>query len=95
MKSIELSLLAIAAVLAGGCMSVQLYDGPKRDRDEVARITGDPVVTAGSPVTVILRQVDGRDIGVSPLRPVLRDAVICPGATPCSRQRSIAPRKSA
>ncbi|GFE81266.1 hypothetical protein GCM10011487_32660 [Steroidobacter agaridevorans] len=65
MKSIELSLLAIAALLAGGCMSVQLYDGPKRDRDEVARITGDPVVTAGSPVTVILRQVDGHDIGVT------------------------------
>lgn len=65
MKSIELSLLAIAAVLAGGCMSVQLYDGPQRDRDEVARITGDPVVTAGSPVTVILRQVDGHDIGVT------------------------------
>lgn len=65
MKSIELSLLTIAAVLLGGCMSVQLYDGPKRDRDEVARITGDPVVTAGSPVTVVLRQVDGRDIGLT------------------------------
>ena len=33
--------------------------------DEVARITGDPVVTAGSPVTVVLRQVDGRDIGLT------------------------------
>jgi hypothetical protein len=59
------SALASAAVLAGGCMSVQLYDGPKRDADEVARISGDPVVTAGSPVTVILRQVDGHDIGVT------------------------------
>lgn len=65
MKSVQLSLLAIGAVLAGGCMSVQLYDGPKRDRDEVARVTGDPVVTAGSPVTVVLRQVDGRDIGLT------------------------------
>ena len=69
MKSVKLpvrwSALAIASVLAGGCMSVQLYDGPKRDRDEVARITGDPVVTAGSPVTVILRQVDGHDIGIT------------------------------
>ncbi|HEY0686911.1 MAG TPA: hypothetical protein VGD45_31505 [Steroidobacter sp.] len=51
------------AVAAGGCMSAQLYDGPKRDRDEVARISGDPVVTAGSPITVVLRQVDGHDIG--------------------------------
>ena len=55
----------MTAVLVGGCMSVQLYDGPKRERDEVARISGDPVVTAGSPVTVVLRQVDDRDIGVA------------------------------
>lgn len=58
-------MLAFVAVLAGGCMSVQLYDGPKRDRDEVARISGDPVVTAGSPITVVLRQVDGQDIGLT------------------------------
>ena len=65
MKSVQSTLLAITAILVSGCMSVQLYDGPKRDRDEVARITGDPVVTAGSPVTVVLRQVDGRDIGLT------------------------------
>ena len=65
MKAKKLTVVAITAVLAGGCMSVQLYDGPKRDKNEVARITGDPVVTAGSPVTVILRQVDGHDIGVT------------------------------
>jgi hypothetical protein len=65
LKPIKLSSLALCAVLAGGCMSVQLYDGPKRDKDEVARITGDPVVTAGSPVTVVLRQVDDRDIGLT------------------------------
>ena len=65
MKAKKLTALAMTAVLTGGCMSVQLYDGPKRGKDEVARITGDPVVTAGSPVTVILRQVDGHDIGVT------------------------------
>nr|WP_298727781.1 hypothetical protein [uncultured Steroidobacter sp.] len=65
MKSIQTILLAVAALLVSGCMSVRLYDGPKRDPDEVARITGDPVVTAGSPVTVVLRQVDGRDIGLT------------------------------
>jgi hypothetical protein len=58
------SLVGMAALCAG-CMSAQLYDGAKRDRDEVARIKGDPVVTAGSPVTVILRQVDGQDIGIT------------------------------
>jgi hypothetical protein len=54
----------MTTLLACGC-SVQLYDGPKRERDEVARITGDPVVTAGSPVTVVLRQVDDRDISLT------------------------------
>lgn len=57
--------LVIAALSCGGCMSAQLYDGPKRDRDEVARISGDPVVTAGSPITVVLRQVDDREIGLT------------------------------
>lgn len=65
MKPVRFSLLAMAAGLIGGCMSVQLYDGPKRDRDEVARISGDPVVTAGSPITVVLRQVDDHDIGLT------------------------------
>ena len=56
----------IAIVVAcSGCMSAQLYEGPKRDRDEVARISGDPVVTAGSPITVILRKVDDHDIGLT------------------------------
>lgn len=45
-------------------MTVQMYDGPKRDRDEVARISGDLRVTAGAPLSVILRQVDGRALNV-------------------------------
>ncbi|MET0536109.1 MAG: hypothetical protein ABW171_17975 [Steroidobacter sp.] len=57
--------LVTVATLCGGCMSVQLYDGAKRDRDEVARIKGDPIVTAGSPITVVLRRVDGHDIGIT------------------------------
>ena len=64
-KPVRSCLLVLVAALSGGCMSVQLYDGPKRDRDEVARISGDPVVTAGSPITVVLRQVDGQDIGLT------------------------------
>lgn len=63
---LSLIVIVLAFVLGvAGCMSVQLYDGPKRDRDEVARIVGDPVVTAGSPITVILRRVDDHDIGVT------------------------------
>jgi hypothetical protein len=56
---------ALALVSAGGCMSVQLYDGPKRDANEVARIVGDPVVTAGSPITVVLRRVDEQNMGLT------------------------------
>ena len=59
-----LSLMA-AATLCGGCLSTQLYDGAKRDPDEVARISGDPVVTAGSPISVVLRRVDEHDIGIT------------------------------
>lgn len=62
--SVAMAVIVMSMGLAG-CMSVQLYDGPKRDRDEVARISGDPVVTAGSPITVVLRQVDGQDIGLA------------------------------
>lgn len=57
--------LLVMAPLCGGCLSTQLYDGAKRDRDEVARISGDPVITAGSPISVILRRVDEHDIGIA------------------------------
>ena len=45
-------------------MSVQGYDGEPRERDELARISGDFRVTAGSPVSLILRQVDGHTLSV-------------------------------
>lgn len=62
----RLGALALAiATSCSGCFSTQLYEGAKRDRDEVARISGDPVVTAGSPVTVVLRRVDEHDIGIT------------------------------
>jgi hypothetical protein len=54
----------VAPILAAGCMTVQSYDGERRERDEVARISGDLRVTAGAPVTVILRQVDGRTLSI-------------------------------
>jgi hypothetical protein len=53
--------LALASLCAG-CMTVQGYDGERRDPDEVARIIGDLRVTAGAPLSVILRQVDGRTL---------------------------------
>ena len=57
--------LVVMTPLCGGCLSTQLYDGAKRDRNEVARISGDPVITAGSPITVVLRRVDEHDISIA------------------------------
>jgi hypothetical protein len=58
-------LLILALCLTcSGCMTASMYDGEKRERDELARISGDLRVTAGTPVTVILRQVDGRTLNL-------------------------------
>jgi hypothetical protein len=52
-------LVALTVVLAcSGCATAQLYDGPRRSADEVAHIIGDLRFNAGSPLTVVLRQVD-------------------------------------
>jgi hypothetical protein len=52
-------LIALALVVAcSGCGTAQLYDGERRNSDEVARITGDLRINAGSPLTLVLRQVD-------------------------------------
>ncbi|MGH8178798.1 MAG: hypothetical protein ACREV5_21275 [Steroidobacter sp.] len=61
----KLRFAAFGSLLAcAGCMTVQTYDGERREADEVARISGDFRVTAGAPVSVILRQVDGRTLGM-------------------------------
>jgi hypothetical protein len=48
-----------------GCLSVQGYEGPRRETDEVAHISGDPSVNAGSPLTLVLRKVDERTLNVA------------------------------
>ena len=60
----RLALLAFALVCSG-CATVQLYDGPRLSASEVARISGDPSITAGLPVTVVLREVDNVELNVS------------------------------
>lgn len=45
-------------------MTQQSYDGARLPRDEVARISGDLRFTAGSPLSVLLRQVDGRTLNL-------------------------------
>lgn len=54
----------LAALIATGCATGQSYEGERLARDEVAKISGDLRVTAGAPVTVILRKVDGYELGI-------------------------------
>jgi hypothetical protein len=58
-------LVALALfVICSGCGTVQLYDGPRRDADEVARVTGDLRINAGSPLTLVLREVDNTPLNI-------------------------------
>jgi hypothetical protein len=58
-------LVALTVVLAcSGCATAQLYDGPRRSADEVAHIAGDLRINAGSPLTVVLRQVDETPLNI-------------------------------
>ncbi|HEU4600743.1 MAG TPA: hypothetical protein VFS24_02185 [Steroidobacteraceae bacterium] len=45
-------------------MTQQAYEGAKLPGDQVAHIAGDLRVTAGAPLTLILRQVDGKTLSV-------------------------------
>jgi hypothetical protein len=56
---------SLACVALSGCMTQQAYDGPRRDRDDVAHVSGDFRITAGAPVTITLRQVDGHTLGLN------------------------------
>lgn len=61
----KLRLVALAVVVAcSGCATAQLYDGPRRSNDEVAHVTGDLRFNAGSPLTVVLRQVDEVELNI-------------------------------
>lgn len=57
------SALIVCAAIAG-CMTAQTYDGERRPRHEVAHIAGDLAINAGAPLSVILRQVDGKTLSV-------------------------------
>jgi len=57
--------VVLALVLVcSGCGTAQLYDGPRRSSDEVARITGDMRIHAGSPLTLVLREVDNTPLNL-------------------------------
>jgi hypothetical protein len=53
------------ALLLAGCATERLYDGPPLPAGESAIVRADPVLSAGAPVQLRLRQVDGRAVGIS------------------------------
>jgi len=47
-----------------GCESLRGYEGARRPSSELAHIVGDMRVTAGTPLSIILRRVDSLDLGL-------------------------------
>jgi len=60
-----LAVLVCAAVAAAGCGSLQAYEGARLPAGERAVVRADPSLSAGLPVEVILRKVDGYEVPVS------------------------------
>jgi uncharacterized lipoprotein len=63
-------ILVAAAALGGslclsGCGTLRAYEGERLSADDYAVVRGDPSVSAGLPVQVILRKVDDYDVPVS------------------------------
>ncbi len=57
--------MLLAAVLCTACATDRLYDGPPLPAAERAIVRADPVVSAGLPVQLRLRGVDGREVGLT------------------------------
>ncbi len=52
------ALAALAALALGACATQRGYDGPTRPAAELAVIEGAPPVSAGLPLSAVLRKVD-------------------------------------
>ena len=61
-------LVVLAAALLAGCATERAYEGPALPPGERAIVRADPVVSAGLPVQLRIRSVDGRAIGLSASR---------------------------
>jgi hypothetical protein len=59
---------AFVAVALAGCATGRLYEGPPLPPDERAIVRADPALSAGLPVTLRLRQVDGRTVPLTASR---------------------------
>ena len=57
--------LTLLAALAAGCATARPYEGPPLPAGEGAVVRADPVVSAGLPVQLRIRSVNGRDVGLA------------------------------
>ncbi len=55
----------VLAALLAGCATERAYEGPALPPGERAVVRADPVVSAGLPVQLRIRRVDGREVGLS------------------------------
>lgn len=55
----------LAAFAVAACATERAYEGPALAKEERAVVRADPVVSAGSPVQVRIRQADGHDVGLT------------------------------
>jgi hypothetical protein len=55
--------LWVILCLSAGCQSLRAYDGPQLQESELAHITGDSRFAYGVPLSIILRKVDGMEVG--------------------------------
>ncbi len=62
MVRLRAALLSLAGLALAGCGSLRAYEGAALPRGETARVAGDPVVSAGLPVQVLLRKVDAFEL---------------------------------
>ena len=53
---------ALVVAMSGGCATEKGYEGPALPKSERAVVHADPALSAGLPVSLRLRQVDGRDV---------------------------------
>lgn len=55
----------LAALAVAACATERAYEGPALAKDERAVVRADPVVSAGSPIQIRIRQADGHDVGLT------------------------------
>jgi hypothetical protein len=63
-KPIVLCACSAGTAVLGGCAAYESYDGQRPTADDVAVIQGDAKIGAGAPLAVVIRAVDGKEVGV-------------------------------